>query len=88
MSVLIASKTRWEVPKERLRIARRFNAGFVSKNLSSSEGTVDALAIIRSAVPSGLVISRDKPGVKTPGYYRKSLRDWKMGRRTKMKTNF
>jgi hypothetical protein len=31
-----------------------------------------------STVPSRLVALRIKPGVETPGYFRKSLRDWEI----------
>jgi hypothetical protein len=38
--------------------------------------TNEANLRIFSTVPSGLVMERPVPGVKTPGYYRMALRDW------------
>src|SRR5258705_2220335 len=60
------------VPKESMKIARQFTAGSrigvgqVPKGRPNED----------SAVPSGLGSDDPVPGVKTPGYYRKSLRDW------------
>src|SRR4051812_42249621 len=45
---------------------------------ASPEGTADSE--IRSAVPSRLVQETPFPGVKTPGYFRKSLRDFSVDR--------
>jgi hypothetical protein len=62
------------VPKEHLKIARRFNAGN-SDPPPSPEGTAEIVESKFSAVPSELVGSRSVPGVETPGYFRPSLRD-------------
>jgi hypothetical protein len=62
------------VPKEHLKIARRFNAGN-SVQAQVPKGRQRLRKSKFSAVPSELVGFRRLPGVETPGYFQPSLRD-------------
>ena len=77
---MIMVRRHWIVPKEHLKIARHFNAGFNPQNITSPGGTTDIFQRNngngRNRAPFVQPSLRDScrcgriPGVETPGYCR------------------
>ena len=65
---LVDNSSGLHVPEAQLKLARRFNAGYVVEFRMSPEGTADSDVRSLSIVPSRLVAPGElQSGVKTPG---------------------
>ncbi len=76
----------YSVPKEPLKIARQFTAGSGAGARQVPKGTAEKDSQFSRPIRDSYRC-RSVPGVKTPGYCRKSLRDWIIKRCTLLKNS-